>query len=276
MICKRAIAFTSFAIAVLLVVAMPAAAFCSSGTDIAGTVPRLLTAISDENAQCHECTLGDAVADALRIYLHSDVAIVCGGDLVRNLPPGEISWDELRGAFAEDRVLATVSVTPKQLRAILEAGLSHITLDASEKIDDKASAYGGFPQISGFALSYHAAFPPGERVKEIRIDGKRIDLDDDVNTIKMAATEFMLEGGYGLPRVAASTVSDMALSAIVARYMNDDEMADYLETGRRIYPIGARDGTLGTMIPIGIIVPIMILFVLGGSWKYKRMYDFER
>jgi 5'-nucleotidase len=155
--------------ATLFLLAMPAALAASgNGTELAGTVPRLLTATSDKNARCVECTMGDAVADAVRKYLGADIAIVNGGDLKANLPGGEITWDELRSAFAEDRPLATAIVTVRQLREILEAGVSHIRMNASERIDEPSSVYDGFPQISGFTLYYDASAPVGQRVHRMR------------------------------------------------------------------------------------------------------------
>lgn len=259
--------------AALLTATVPADSH--SGPDVAGTVPRILTAVSERDARYLECTFGDAAADAVQFALGTDLAIVCGGDLVRNLLPGEITYDELKAAFREDRPLAVIDVTPQQLRIILEAGLSHITLDKTEKIDGAASAYDGFPQISGFTLSYDTTAPPGERLREVKINGKQINLEDDMTVYTLAATEFMLGGGYGLPPADGAVFSDLTLSGAMAMYLNH-EMPDYSQTGRRIYPMGAQNGSLSALYPMGISLVVMLLIAVGNGHRFKRLNNFKR
>lgn len=260
-------------IAALLTAAVPADSH--SGSDVAGTVPRILTAVSERDARYLECTFGDAAADAVRFALGTDLAVVCGGDLVHNLLPGEITYDELKAAFREDRPLAVIHVTPKELRVILEAGLSHVTLDETETIDSAASVYDGFPQISGFALSYDTAAPPGERLREVRVNGEQISLDDDTTVYTLTATEFMLSGGYGLPPADGAVASELTLSEAMAMYLNN-EMPDYSQTGRRILPMGARNGSVTALYPMGISLVVILIIVLGNGRRFKRLYDFKR
>ena len=239
--------------AVLLILATPAAQAAGvNGQEIAGTVPRLLSATSDKDARCVECNLGDAVTDAMCRYLGTDIAIVCGGELKANLF-GDITWDELRNAFPEDCQLATAVVTVRQLREILEVGVSHIRLNASEKIDVSSSVYDGFPQISGFTLFYDASAPVGQRVHDIYFGDEKLALDDDSTTLTLAATVFMLEGGYGLPPVEGIVRSDLTLPDIFARYMNDG-MADYRNTGERIRVIGVAGGGFTGLVIAAIII----------------------
>ena len=236
-----------------------------NGSEVVGTVPYLLIASGENDSRSAECTLGNAVADALRIYLNSDIAIVSGGDLVANLPSGEITWDTLRSVFAEDRPLATVTVTIRQLREILEAGLFHIVLDESERIDVFASAYNGFPQISGFTIRYDASSAPGDRVRDVVINNESVKLDDNETTVTLAATSFILEGGYGLPKVAGTIVpSGMTLVDVMARYVNDG-MADYRKMGDRIRPMGVGNITVSGFLIAGVIVVVSLL-----SWSRKK------
>jgi len=247
----------------------PPLTYASNNTDIVGTVPRLLTAIIEQNSRYQECTLGNAVSDAMRVYLNSDIAIICGGDLISNIPPGDITLAGIKSVFLEDRTLALADITYAELSGILEAGLSYITLDESERIDSSKSVYDGFPQVSGFVLYYDAAAPPGQRVYEIRIEGNRIDLNDDVHTVTLAATAHMLEGGYGLPSVGTKTVSDQTLSSVTARYIYDG-MADYQQGDSRINPMGANSGGLISQIPTGIIFVVALLFLSARLGRRKN------
>ena len=226
-----------------------------------GTAPRLLLAAGENRSKYEECTLGNAVADAMRIYLDSDVAILCGGDLIGNLYPGEITRSDLSAIFSEDRALATAEVTINGLRGILETGLSHIVVDEAEKIDGRLSAYDGFPQISGFILLYDASAPAGERVLEIRINGKTADPADGTATLTLAATQFMLDGGYGLPAIDHTVPSAMTLTSVTARLIRDG-MEGYARTERRIRPLGIKEGDLVSLFPLGFIFIPILIFVL--------------
>lgn len=243
-----------------------------TGTDIAGTVPQLLAASGSKDARSQECPLGDAVADAVRAALDADIAVVCGGDLINNLLPGEITWDGLRAIFKEDRPLAVAKVTPKTLRGILEVGLSHITLDKTETIDRVASAYDGFPQISGFTLSYDVGAPPGMRVYEVLLNGKPLDLEDDTTILRLAATQHMLGGGYDLPVVSGAENSELTLSGALAEYINNG-ITEYTPLEMRIYPMGAQDGSLKSLFPIGLVAVAILIIVVGNGQRFKRMYD---
>ena len=239
--------------AVLLILATPAAqAAGGNGQEVAGTVPRALTSEGDKDARCVECTLGDAVADAARKYLGTDLAIICGGDIKGDLL-GDLTWDDLSIVFPEDRMLATTAVTVRQLREILEVGVSHIRLNPSERIDMESSVYDGFPQISGFTLTYDASAPVGQRIHEIYVNDEKLALDDDTRTFTLAATAFMLEGGYGLPAVDRAVHSDMTLTDVFVRYMNDG-MADYRNTGERIRVIGVAGGGFTGLVIAAIII----------------------
>ncbi len=263
---------TALAAALFLLLLPAVRAYGGSGQELVGTVPRLLTATSDRDARCTECTMGDAVADAMCKYLNTDIAIVCGGDFKANLPAGDITWDELRGAFAEDRMLATAVVSVKQLRGILEAGVSHIQMNDAERIDEPLSVYDGFPQISGFTLYYDASAPAGQRVYDIYVNDEKLDLDDGTRTFTLAATEFMLEGGYGLPGVDNAVSSGLTLADVTARYIRDG-MTEYLKTGERIHPMGTADGVLPGPA-IGVIIAVsLVVFLLGRRNGRKKWND---
>jgi len=262
-------------VAALLILTTPAAqAAGGNGQEVAGTVPRALTSEGNHDARCVECTLGDAVADATRKYLGTDLAIICGGEIKANLL-GDITWDDLSIVFPEDRTLATAVVTVRQLREILEGGVSHIRLDPSERIDMEASVYDGFPQISGFTLTYDASAPVGQRVHEIYVNDEKLALDDDTRTFTLAATAFMLEGGYGLPAVDHAARSDMTLTDVFVRYMNDG-MADYQDTGKRIRAIGVAGGGLTVPLVAAILIACVFLSLYRrfGKTQHTRYFRY--
>ena len=263
-------------IALLLPGAPAVRAAGENGAETVGSIPYLLIAAGDKNSQSEECSLGNAVADAVRLYLNSDIAIVCGGDLAGNLLSGDVTWDTLRGVFAEDRPLATATVTIRQLRELLEAGLSHIVMDDTERIDVQASMYEGFPQISGFTVRYDASALSGGRVFDISIGGTRMRPDDETTTVTLAATSFMLEGGYGLPIVADTIApSGKTLVEVMARYISDG-VGDYRNTGERIRAAGTADVPVSGLLIGGVIVVAILLSWSRRKRMLKRFTNFDR
>jgi len=260
--------FLLLAIQLLLSLAQPALA--NSSTEIIAVVPRLLTATIGVNSRYEECSLGSVVADAVRIGLASDIAIVCGGELAGNQLPGEATFDEIMNVFTEDRTLAVTRVTVKELRLILEAGLSHISLDESESIDGDLSPYDGFPQISGFVLYYDASAPPGSRIYDLLIGGERVGLDSNERILTLASTGHMLTGGYGMPAARDVKVSEKTLFSETLQYINDG-LPEYSPSQTRINVRGVNDGGLVArfFLPLGILLALCLIFVAGYLSKSK-------
>lgn len=201
-----------------------------------GTVPWLLTATSEEDARYRQCSLGDAVSDAVRLYLNADIAIVNGGDLIGNLQPGEAVPSDVQACLRADKILATAWVNGAQLREILEASLSHVTLTDRREYDAEASAHDAFPQISGFRLSYDPGAALGERISRLTYQDVPVQPED---SFLLAATEEMLAGGYGLPAVAEYTQTHYTLGSVLEQYIRDG-MEDYAIPKTRVYAMEVR------------------------------------
>ena len=251
------------------------AASINNAADIACTVPRVLTSTLEGNSRYQESSLGSVVADAVRISLSSDIAVICGGELIGNLLPGEATYGEIRNVFAADRTIAAATITVKELRGILEAGLSHITIDNTEQIDSELSAFDGFPQISGFVLYYDVSAPPGERVSEIIINGESLDLESVTRTITLASTAHMLEGGYGFAPVKAISYSDLTLYDVTLQYIRDG-ITEYSPSQQRLHEKGANDGGALRYLA-GYILPLLVVvFLVAYFSKTRNKNDLER
>ncbi|NLT40875.1 MAG: hypothetical protein GXX89_10525 [Clostridiales bacterium] len=204
-----------------------------------GTIPWLLTATSEQNALYEECNLGDACADSLRLALNTDLAIVNGGDLTGNLPPGELSREDFESAIRPDLPLAVAEVSVARLRQILESALSHVRLTPDRQYDAENSGHGAFPHISGFTLAYDPGEPAGRRVVWIKYGDERLDLTDTELSFTLAATEYMLGGGYELPAVPGAKTTEYTLRLAMERYIRAG-MDDYSRPARRITAIGMK------------------------------------
>ena len=235
-----------------------------------GTVPWLLTATSEEDARYRQCSLGDAVSDAVRAYLGADIAIVNGGDLIGNLQPGEATSADVRGCLRADKTLATARVSGAELLEILEAALSHVTLTARREYDGEASAHDAFPQISGFRLSYDPGAAPGERISRLTYQDRPVQPED---SFLLAATEEMLAGGYGLPAVADYTQSQETLGSVLEQYIRDG-MEDYAIPRTRVYAMEVRTRRAfdrSTILMVVALAAVLALLFLPLGKKFVNL-----
>ena len=90
-----------------------------------------------------ETSLGDLCADAFRVCLGTEIAMLGGGSLRKNLPAGEIRYDDIFNVFPFNNVCCTASLTGAQILDALEYGVA-----------DYPTAFGGFPHVSGLTFEF--------------------------------------------------------------------------------------------------------------------------
>ncbi|QVL52832.1 MAG: esterase-like activity of phytase family protein [Cyanobium sp. M30B3] len=158
------------------------------------------------------------------------------GNVVK--PEGGISRNDIANALSFNNGLSLVSVTPAELKALIEFGVA-------------AGAGGGrFPQVGGMAFSYDLSRPAGERVLNLTIEDQAgNDLDvvvrdgavvgDPARSIRMVTLNFLAGGGDGYPFTSLTnpnrldlTASDSAPRTGVATFAADgseqDALAEFL------------------------------------------------
>ncbi|MFA4135072.1 MULTISPECIES: bifunctional UDP-sugar hydrolase/5'-nucleotidase [unclassified Brevibacillus] len=114
----------------------------------------------------------------------ADVALANGGGIRTQLPAGDITKKGLYTLLPfENNTLAVVEVTGEELKQALENGVS--------KVEEGA---GRFPQVSGMSFTYNPTKPAGERVVEVKVGDKPLDL---TKTYKLATIDFLAAGGDG-------------------------------------------------------------------------------
>ncbi len=123
------------------------------------------------------------------------------GNVVK--PAGGISRNDIANALSFNNGLSLVTVTPGELKALIEHGLA-------------AGVGGGrFPQVGGLAFSYDLNRPAGSRVVTMAIqDDAGNDLDivvrggalvgDPSRSIRMVTLNFLASGGDGFPFASLS------------------------------------------------------------------------
>jgi 2',3'-cyclic-nucleotide 2'-phosphodiesterase (5'-nucleotidase family) len=132
-----------------------------------------------------EAAIGNYIADTLKAYTNSDVALVNGGGIRSDLvyEPGDITKKMVQSILPFTNYVVKLEVTGDQIVKALENGVSQIENGA-----------GRFAQVSGITFSFNATLPAGERVSEVKVNGEAIDL---TKKYTLATADFLANGGDG-------------------------------------------------------------------------------
>ena len=155
-----------------------------------------------------ETNLGDLCADAYRIVLGADVAIVNGGGVRADIPAGDITYGQILSVHPFGNMACLIEVTGQQILDALEM--------ASRDVPNEC---GGFLQVSGLSYEINVGVAPtvvlddegsfvevaGERrVQNVLVDGEPIDPEA---TYTLASHNYMLKsGGDGLNMFQGDTL----------------------------------------------------------------------
>jgi len=157
-----------------------------------------------------EMPLGNLIADSMRWATDADFALANSGGIRDDLPAGDITKGDIITVLAFFNYAVVIQITPAELRAALENGVSNMP------------GNGRFPQISGFSFVFDQGLEEGSRIISISVDGVELDLEDNSTVFYLAINDFMAAGGDGytifedLPRVSEAGSQDELLIAYLA------------------------------------------------------------
>jgi 2',3'-cyclic-nucleotide 2'-phosphodiesterase (5'-nucleotidase family) len=244
--CKLALSLA--AAAVLLSSACPALA--ASG----GSIGEINYGLSVDDALWQECPVGDYIADAVRCETGAQAALIPSG-LLKNalVGDGTVTQEDVADLFREDQAVSVYTVTAPELKELLEEGVSHWTLSASETIDGEASAYDGFLQISGLTVTADASAGTGDRIVSVALDGVTLDLTDSAVTVEVAMPA---SAGEGL----AGDSAGGTLTELVRDYIEKQGTVETAESGRMTV-LGAHARDIISIIPGWFFWFLLVLLV---------------
>jgi 2',3'-cyclic-nucleotide 2'-phosphodiesterase (5'-nucleotidase family) len=146
--------------------------------------PELVSAITREHGR--ESALGNLFVDLLLAHVEgADAAILNGGGLRADLPPGPLSYGSLYEAMPFDNRVAKIRITGGELARVLAVHLSH----------------GAHGIISIAGLSVRARCRSGELLVELRRPTGRLVKPEEVLTV--ATSDYLATGGDRLFAPAA-------------------------------------------------------------------------
>jgi 5'-nucleotidase / UDP-sugar diphosphatase len=164
------------------------------GAEMDRTVGDTTVPLDAEHKGAAETNLGDFVADAFRDAVHADVGLTNSGGIRGNrmYPAGPLTRRTIVAILPFDNTVCKIEVPGRVLLEALDHGVSRLPRDA-----------GQFPQVSGLTMRVDAGAPAGQRVRDVTIDGRRIDAE---RTYTVALPDYILKGGDGYAMFASARV----------------------------------------------------------------------
>ncbi len=138
------------------------------------------------SVRAQETSMGNLVADALKLSTGADIAITNGGGIRGNrlYPVGHrLTRRDVLGELPFGNASTMVEITGQDIKDALENGVSQFEQRA-----------GRFPQVSGLAIEVDGRAAAGSRIVSVKVNGQPIDLAKRYRT---ATNNFMMIGGDG-------------------------------------------------------------------------------
>jgi 5'-nucleotidase len=151
-----------------------------------GTTNVPLDARTEEN-RTRETNAGNLVTDSFRRIAQAEVAIMNGGSVRADnmIGPGRLTVRDVLSILPFKNRLIKLAITGATLRAALEHGVGRSAEDAQP---------GRFPQVSGIQFSFDASRPAGQRVVDVKVNGRPL---SESRKYSLATTTFLSDGGDG-------------------------------------------------------------------------------
>lgn len=136
-----------------------------------------------KDVRTKESNLANLVTDAMLATVEADCAITNGGGIRASINIGDITNGEVIEVLPFGNFVVVKEVSGTTIMEMIEHGIS--SYPATE---------GKFPQVGGMSYLFNPNRPAGERVLEIKINGKPLSLD---KKYRLATNDFIAAGGDG-------------------------------------------------------------------------------
>ncbi|MBK8439156.1 MAG: bifunctional metallophosphatase/5'-nucleotidase [Rhodobacter sp.] len=156
--------------------------------------------------RAEEATMGNLIADALRVQTGSDIGLMNGGGI-----RGDRTYDT--GATLTRRDILT-ELPFGNLTVVTELPGSQVLLALENAVSQVEKGAGRFAQVSGLTFAFDAAAEPGSRVSEVMVGGAALEAD---KLYTVAVNDYILGGGDGYAALGGGRiVTEMATGNLVA------------------------------------------------------------
>lgn len=141
-----------------------------------------------------ETNLGNLIADAMVSLTGADCALTNGGGIRASIPAGDITKGNVIEVLPFGNYIVTKKVSGADIKAALELGTSAYP-----------ELLGGFPHVSGITYVIDTSRPAGDRVTDINVKGKALDLNA---LYTLATNDFMAAGGDNFTMFADDAIEN--------------------------------------------------------------------
>ncbi|MCB2116380.1 MAG: 5'-nucleotidase C-terminal domain-containing protein [Rhodobacteraceae bacterium] len=156
--------------------------------------------------RAEEATMGNLIADAMRVQTGADIAIMNGGGIRadRTYDAGtKLTRRDILKELPFGNVTVVTELPGSQVLLALENGVSQVEKGA-----------GRFPQVSGLTFAFDASAEPGSRVSEVMVAGAPLEAD---KVYKVAVNDYILGGGDGYAALGGGRIiTDGPTGSLVA------------------------------------------------------------
>ncbi len=142
-----------------------------------------------------EATMGDLIADAMRVQTGADIGLMNGGGIRgdRTYDAGaKLTRKDILTELPFGNVTVVTELPGSQVLLALENGVSQVEKGA-----------GRFLQVSGMTFAFDASAPAGSRVSEVMVGGKPLEAD---TLYKVATNDYILGGGDGFATLGGGRI----------------------------------------------------------------------
>lgn len=138
-----------------------------------------------EDVRSKETNLGNLIQDSMLYETGAQIAISNGGNIRANIDVGDITKGEIITVLPFGNYIVTKYLTGAQVKEVLEFAVS------------KSPAVNpAFAHVAGIKFSYDESKPEGQRIIEITMDGKKLDME---KKYLVATNDFLAVGGDNYP-----------------------------------------------------------------------------
>jgi 2',3'-cyclic-nucleotide 2'-phosphodiesterase (5'-nucleotidase family) len=134
-------------------------------------------ALTHDRSRVTESIMGNVLTDSMREATGAVVAVMNSGGIRSQIKKGQITFGDLYRVLPFDDVIVSMDLTGNDIKALMENSASRIK---------------GNLHISGMTVDIDPLKASGERVSNIKIQGKPLDYN---STYRMATGDFLARGG---------------------------------------------------------------------------------
>ena len=158
-----------------------------------------------------EAAIGNLFADAMRLTMKADAAVINGGGIRSGnvyAPGSVISHKDILAELPFSNRVVLIEITGAALRRAMENGLRQVPVAA-----------GRFPQVSGIKLIFDPKAPIGSRVLSMQVAGKPLEPE---KIYRVAILDFLARGGddYSMFKEAKRITPDADAPLLSNEVMN--------------------------------------------------------